>query len=212
MVTTVESQFVPDSNNCLLGMTLTTVAAAGKCQSKLSDEAFSASYVSSESFTSIKVDSTPPTVTCGFRADPKDFDGNGADKVIDSQFYYSVTDACSDQISVKIDMFTNEIVEKVNKEEQIWYTEPDLTTKQIKIFLENNYCNVKAGSCRLPNGFKFSRKYVVRIEATDEAGNVGKCETEVFVGNHKSDGSPLFLLETAEIEPSLAAYVDYDAL
>lgn len=68
---------------------------------------------------------------------------------------------------------------------------------QVKIYLENNYCNIEPGSCRLPNGTKFSRKYVVRIEATDEADNVGKCETEMFVGNPDSDRTPLLLLETA---------------
>mmetsp|Transcript_14626 Transcript_14626/g.21568 ORF Transcript_14626/g.21568 Transcript_14626/m.21568 type:complete len:1051 (+) Transcript_14626:463-3615(+) len=211
IVTMVESEFVQGSHNCLLDMNLTAVAAEGKCKNELSETAFTDAYVSSKSFTSIKVDSTPPDVTCGFHVDPAVFDGKGGDKVIDSEFYYTVTDACSDQISVTIDMFSNEIVEKVNKEEQIWYSEPYATTKEVKIFLENNYCNTQQGSCRLPNGVKFSRKYVVRLEATDLAGNVGKCETSLFVGNDKSDDSPLFLLETAEIEPGSASYVDYAA-
>lgn len=77
--------------------------------------------------------------------------------------------------------------------------EPDLKQKKSK----NNYRNEKPGYYRLSHGIKSSRKYVIRIEATNEAGNVGRCKMAMFVDNDDSDGLPLFLLETVKTKPSL---------
>lgn len=153
----------------------------------------------------VKVDSTPPTVICDLTP-PAPFTGTDSMKVQDAGFTYSATDNCSpDNLKVSIELFSNEIVATVD--DMAWISEPN-SKKQIKVSFQDNYCKNQAGSCRvewpkttMATNAK-SREYMVRVVATDEAGNVGTCETNLFVQTNASAGSPLYHLKTMHVAAS----------
>ena len=72
----------------------------------------------------------------------------------------------------------------------------DHATGQVpSIWAEDHTCRTaQNGKCKISSPKK-SRSYVVRVSATDEAGNVGASNCTTIVGNQDFDGrDPLFVI------------------
>jgi hypothetical protein len=85
----------------------------------------------------------------------------------------------------------------------VFITEPRATTGNIlSIWAEDHTCkSIKNGKCKISSPKK-SRDYIVRVTATDKAGNVGEAECSTTIGKDQEVASvvdPSFLLAKLDI-------------
>lgn len=65
------------------------------------------------------------------------------------------------------------------------------------IWVEDSYCT--SNSCKISSSVEKSREYVVRVTATDEAGNSNTTECKTFAGQTSNAADPLFLITKLDI-------------
>ncbi|KAL3915524.1 MAG: hypothetical protein SGILL_005611 [Bacillariaceae sp.] len=186
-------------DDCLLNidLTFTTVddgspnysivvdATAKGCGDRDADKA-------SQTFNIFVADGTPPEVTCSLGT--TGLKGNGAGVYVDAQLLIMATDDRSTgKLAYDVTVLANEL-------------ENDITAMAIlgedipSLFIQDKTCPTgNSGQCKV-TASKRSRTYQVKVDAIDEAGNVGTayCETLVSSKSKESAGPPFFLITSAK--------------
>ena len=186
----------------------------------------------------VPVDNDPPVVSCilgtqGLR-------GTGAGVFTDLNFSFTAVDGGSDctetkDLSVKIEVLSNEVVatgEEVSYitcrlGDFIFYlnllhshdfsiikmvvtSDPD---SPISIWAEDHTCkSSNNGKCKVSSPKKL-REYVVRVTATDKAGNSNTTQCNTIVGGEQSDivDDPLFVIAKLNIVGGVEPEEDQDS-
>ena len=142
--------------------------------------------VSSMDF-SVNVDSTPPIVSCELGV--QDFLGLTAGEYKNSRFSYEVTDDCTSELDIEIEILSDEYVNIV--------TDMVLLSSGEKpsLFVRDRVCWTGLdGACKISTEYGRSREYKVVVRATDDAGNVGEAICSTIVGEKHAGRGPHFHL------------------
>lgn len=175
---------------------------------------------------SVAVDNDPPVVKCTLGT--QGLAGTGAGVFTDLAFSFTAIDGgdkCTeiDDLAVTIEVLSNEVVatgEEVSLFllqfehrlnvltkycstfiQMVFISEPRATTGNIlSIWAEDHTCkSAQNGQCKISSPKK-SREYIVRVTATDKAGNVGEGECNTIVGKQGvASMDPSFLLAKLDI-------------
>jgi len=163
----------------------------------------------------VAVDDKKPQVTCNIGA--QDLYGSGGFRNLDFSFTAVDEDECTDtdDLAVTIEVLSNEAV--AFKNEMVLISEPLETTGNIlSIWVEDAYCfntnNFREEineRCQINSAIK-TRVYIVRVTATDKAGNVGVGECSTIVGAEEDreqtqvENVPAFLIAKLDIVGGVA--------
>jgi hypothetical protein len=131
----------------------------------------------------VKIDDTPPTVSCSF-AGEKDATVKRAltsKQMFDRGFEYDASDNCGGPLNVTVDVFSNEREGMWYRcDMAIFYNDKILhqTNNNGKLYLQENICPEPTnGQCLKDPNVKEARLYTIVVTAVDEAGlsSSGEC-------------------------------------
>lgn len=183
----VDAVVVPEATACTT--TISVTATAQGCGDRPTED------TTTVSITGIKVDSTPPVVSCDLAATGLQGKTNA---FVDASLTFSAIDGCGAS-SVLLEAYSSEELENANN--LVVFSSP-VNGTDVKLFVDDDYCNKGSGEgsgkCKVDNE-KEARKYVVRITGTDGSGNSASSTCDLIVGKDDPEG-PLFLLSSIEAQ------------
>lgn len=153
---------------------------------------------------SVMVDGDAPEVSC--EIGNQNMNGKGRGDLEDADFSFTVSDACSDSLSVKIEVFSNEVDSKGADDMALISAGDDPS-----IYLRNDYCSGNENNCQIstPGNNSKSREYAVSVTAVDSAGNQASAVCTTYVGSTAAAGNDLFGIASKEITVELNDVSDF---
>lgn len=149
----------------------------------------------------VDIDDAVPLVTCSLGT--QNLTGKGAGVFTDLAFDFTAVDGgnkctATEDLKVTIEVLSNEMV--ANGENMVYISKTLNSGEAPHIVAEDSTCNSASnGKCIISSVSKY-REYLVRVMATDEAGNSKTCVASTYVGKDGDTGQdPLFLVTSVDI-------------
>lgn len=142
----------------------------------------------------VKIDDSPPTVSCTIGAEMSSLSfvtWDNVTKIVNPGLSFQVEDECGEDVAVTVEVFGNQVV----KDAAYLY----LNGTNLGVYLENDYCRNRNIPCVVDSNLD-GRLYTVVVSASDKAGNTASAECQVLIagddGGNPASSTQRFLLDS----------------